>query len=128
MIILNKEGTEEIKDSVEVLIQKNLDKGNKYLLWTLKDGDENGDKKKKYKYLSVIKGIKSNGDLHCVDYILDEEIEGHNEYLVEEMFTSTVALNTRNFNIYIASEEEVKPYLKEVLVMTLMHEAHIIKN
>jgi len=115
--------TRETEKKVKKIIKSNFIKGNKYLLWKLKQNE-----KIKYSYFTIIKDIKETGktsfELHLVDYRLSGASfpEKENSSEIEDISVPILGLNTKSYEIFLLTEKEAKPYLKIALVMSLENE------
>lgn len=120
MIQIKNEPQSEYKKSMGIL-KKNIEKGNRYLLWRRVGGI--GEKARKYSCFSIIKDIeKTDKDtfmMHTIDYRLDGSVKEETPNEIEEIRADWIAFNTRNYDIYLLTEEEAKPYLKQALVISL---------
>ena len=123
MIQLKNETKIQFNKSIK-LIKENMKKGNIYFLWELKETMPS--KKKKYAFFSIIKKCEDNGDMRMVDYKLKEVEQNINE--IEDVSINFIGVNTKSFDVYLATEEEAKPYLKKALVMCLTDEPVVISE
>ena len=121
--IENEFAKSEYKRNV-LLLKKAFDKGNRYLLW--KRRSNIGERIKDYSFFSIIKDIedldKDDCVFHVIDYRLDGAIKEEKAENIEDARIELLALNTRYYDIFLLTEEEAKPYLKQALVMSLNNE------
>ena len=121
--IENEFAKSEYKRNV-LLLKKAFDKGNRYLLW--KRRSNIGERIKDYSFFSIIKDIedldKDDCVFHVIDYRLDGAIKEEKAENIEDARIELLTLNTRYYDIFLLTEEEAKPYLKQALVMSLNNE------
>ena len=122
MIEIKNDSEAEIKKSNKI-IGIEFEKGNKYLLWKRKELPK---KSKRYSFFSIIKDIDENVDekFHMIDYVLDTSVSEEKEYSkpIEEVKVDLLAFNGKSYDVYLLTQEEAKPFLKMVLVMSLTDE------